>query len=92
MYYVYVLKSIGKNWIYIGFSSDLKIRFHEHNSGEVKSTKSYKPFELIYYEAYRSKKDAMVREIELKKNGQQKEFLKRRIKNSLSPEPAAHQP
>ena len=87
MYYVYVIKSKNKNWIYIGFTSNLRKRFHEHNLGKVKVTKSRKPFFLVYYETYRSKKDAITREIELKKKSQQKEFLKKRIKNSLSSHP-----
>jgi len=92
MYYIYAIKSKYKNWIYIGFSSDLKKRFHEHNLGKVKATKHYKPFFLVYYEAYQNKKDAIMREIELKKKGQQKEFLKERIKNSLGSQPSAGQP
>jgi len=83
MYYVYVIKSKIKNWIYIGFTSDLRKRFQEHNRGKVRSTKSNKPFTLVYYEAYKNKFDALKKEIEVKKRGQQKEFLKERIKNSL---------
>jgi len=51
--------------------------------GRVKSTKSYLPLKLVYYEAYLNKTDAAVREYKLKHNQQQKEFLKARIKNSL---------
>jgi len=87
MYYVYIMKSKHKNWVYIGITSDLRKRFYEHNSGKVKSTKGHKPFFLAYYEAYRNKKDAIIREIELKKKGQQKEFLMERIKNSLGSQP-----
>ncbi len=83
MHYVYVIKSKKKNWVYIGFTSDLRKRFREHNLGKVRVTKSNRPFTLIYYEAYRDESDARKREIELKKKGQQKEFLKARIKNSL---------
>ena len=95
MHYIYVIKSKRKNWIYIGFTSDLKKRFYEHNKGKARVTEAYKPFTLVYYEAYLSKKDARVREIELKKKGQQKEFLKERIKNSLKivgSQPSAGQP
>ncbi len=52
MYYVYVIKSKNKKWSYIGSSGNLKERFTAHNSGQVKSTKFYKPFDLVYYEAY----------------------------------------
>jgi putative endonuclease len=79
MYYVYLLKSKNNNFVYTGFSSDLRKRFIEHNAGKVRSTKFYKPFDLIYYEAYNSKTIARKRELELKNNSQQKEILLKRI-------------
>ena len=83
MYYVYALLSLkDSNWLYIGFSSDLRKRFQEHNLGKVKSTKFYVPLKLMYYEAYNFEKDARIREKNLKSH-QQRELLKERIKNSL---------
>jgi len=67
-YYVYVLYNESKNFIYVGYSEDLKERFKYHNNGYVKSTKFYKPLELIHYEAYRNMKDAKRREMYLKTN------------------------
>ncbi|OGI75568.1 hypothetical protein A3D36_03215 [Candidatus Nomurabacteria bacterium RIFCSPHIGHO2_02_FULL_36_29] len=84
MYYVYVLKSVNKNFLYTGSTSDLKDRFKEHNSGRVKSTKLYYPFKLIYYEAYVSKTDALVRENSLKHHGGTIAGLKKRISNSMN--------
>lgn len=67
MYYVYILQSLNKeNWLYKGSTSDLKRRFKEHNSGKNFSTAPYKPFKLIYYEAYFLKTDAEAREKYLK--------------------------
>ena len=83
MYYVYLIRSLNKNWVYIGSTDDLHKRFQEHNLGRVKSTKAYRPFRLIYYEAYKNKIDARKREIELKRHGQKKEILLRQIENSL---------
>ncbi len=65
-YYVYVLQSLIKNWIYVGFTENLKKRFKEHNHGNSPSTYKYKPFELIHYEAYKNKVDAKRRELYLK--------------------------
>ena len=65
-YYVYILQSKLKSFLYVGCTSDLKRRFHEHNNKEELSTKRYAPFELIFYEAYLSKKDAERREKYLK--------------------------
>ncbi|MBU1164417.1 GIY-YIG nuclease family protein [Patescibacteria group bacterium] len=83
MYYFYVLKSKLDNELYYGISGDLKKRVVDHNTGKVKSTKSRRPLSLVYYEAYISKTDARKRELEIKNKGQQREFLKVRIKNSL---------
>ena len=83
MYYVYVLQSkVDKNWFYVGYTTNLEGRFKEHNSGKAISTKSRKPFVLVYYEAYRNKTDARCREKNLKTH-QQRDILKDRISNSL---------
>ena len=79
MYYVYVIKSNSQDWKYMGSCLDLKKRFFEHNSGKVRSTKAYKPFSLVYYEAYSSKFLARKRELELKNNSSKKEELFKRI-------------
>jgi putative endonuclease len=79
MNYFYLIKSISKNWIYSGSTKNLKLRFSEHAKGKVRSTKAYRPFELIYYEAYNSSKLARKRELEIKNNGQQKEILFKRL-------------
>ncbi len=84
MYCVYVLKSKDKAFLYTGSTSDLKSRLKEHNSGKVLSTKSYRPLILIYYEAYSSKKDALIRENSLKHHGGTIAGLKKRISNSLN--------
>lgn len=61
-HYVYVLRSLNKDFIYVGMTRDLKRRFKEHNNKEELSTKHYAPFALIFYEAYSSKTDAKRRE------------------------------
>lgn len=65
-YYVYILKSVKKDWLYVGVTSDLRKRFKEHNAGKSMSTKAYIPLELIFYEAYRNLKDAKRRELYFK--------------------------
>jgi len=62
MYYTYVLKSLKDKKFYIGRSDDLKRRIAEHKAGKVKSTKNRLPIELIFYEAFKSKLDAIRRE------------------------------
>jgi len=70
MFFVYMLKSRIDESLYIGYTSDLKRRFKEHTDGKNVSTKHKKPFELIYYEAYKSEGDARYRESNLKKHAQ----------------------
>jgi len=65
-FYVYILRSLTHNFIYIGYTDNLKRRLTEHNTGQVISTKHYHPLELIHYEAYKNQKDAKRREEYLK--------------------------
>ena len=67
-YYVYVLHNPQKDFVYIGYSENLKSRVSYHNDGKVQSTKAYLLLELIHYEAYKSKADAKRRELYLKSN------------------------
>lgn len=83
MFYVYILKSLKDGKLYIGFTRDLRKRLKEHNSGVSRSTKSRTPFELVYYEAYKSRSDAEKREKMLKLFGRAIGGLRRRISSSL---------
>lgn len=78
-YYVYILKSLkdGKN--YTGYTKNLKLRFEQHQSGEVASTKNRRPLNLIYFEASLNQQDATHREKYLKTH-YGKMFLKNRLK------------
>lgn len=62
MYYLYILKSKVDSKLYIGYTSNLKIRFQKHKEGKVKSTKPRRPLELIFYEAFKHRFDAKRRE------------------------------
>ena len=83
MYFVYLLKSRKTGNLYIGCTSDLRKRFIEHNKNQVRSTKYQGPYELIYYEAYKSEKDAFHREKNLKLRANALTGLKRRLLESL---------
>lgn len=82
MFYVYILKSKRDQKCYIGSTNDLKRRFEEHNKGKIFSTKNRRPLVLVYYEAFRSEKDARKREQTLKNYGQGITNLYKRISNS----------
>lgn len=83
MFYLYILKSKKDNQLYIGYTSNLRIRFRQHSEGESRSTKWRRPFVLIYYEAYTDRRDALKREKNLKLRSRAYAQLKKRINNSL---------
>jgi putative endonuclease len=58
MYFVYVLKSIDKDFRYVGYTNNLDRRFNEHNLGENQSTKAYSPYVMEAYVAVDSKERA----------------------------------
>lgn len=76
MNYTYIVRCKDGS-LYTGWTNDLEQRLLAHNKGTgAKYTKSRRPVELVYYEEYESKIDAMKREYaikQLKKN--QKEAL-----------------
>ncbi|MFY9462523.1 MAG: GIY-YIG nuclease family protein [Candidatus Sungiibacteriota bacterium] len=57
MYYVYMIKRQGGT-VYFGYTTDLRRRMKEHKVPEEA---------LVYYEAYKTKEDALMRERQLKK-------------------------
>ena len=83
MFYIYVIKSKKTKELYYGFSSDLKSRIKSHNQGDNIATKDGLPWELVYYEAFKSEKDARKRELKLKQYGNSRTHIKNRIKESL---------
>ena len=83
MYYTYVLYSKKDGNFYTGFTQDLKLRFDQHNKGQVESTTDRRPFKLIYYEACLSRDDATHREKYLK-TYHGKAYIKRRLKSYLT--------
>ena len=82
MYFVYALKSIKKNYIYVGMTKDLDKRLKEHQDGKGKATRPYRPFKMIYSEAFPYRFEARKREKFLK-TGVGKEFLKKNFLHSF---------
>ena len=82
MYWVYVLEASDSGW-YIGFTSNLKRRITEHNSGKgARTTKRKDDWKVIYCEGYTNKADAMGRERFLK-SGAGRGFLKKQLSHYL---------
>jgi len=83
MYYVYVIKSKSHDSLYFGFTKDLVSRLKEHNNKKSFYTKSKTPWELVYFEAYKSELDAHDREKQLKRYAKGYASLKKRIYRSI---------
>lgn len=67
-YFIYILRS-NTNKLYIGQTNNLKNRFDQHqskNSKSAKFTKEGDVFSLVYNEKYKSRIEAMHRELQLK--------------------------
>lgn len=66
-YYTYILKC-ADNTLYCGYTNDLEMRLQTHNSGKgAKYTKSRLPVEIVYFEEFQTKSEAMKRECSIKK-------------------------
>lgn len=67
MNYTYIVKCSDKTF-YTGWTNDLEKRIEMHNSGKgAKYTKARLPVELVYYEAFDTKEEAMSREWHIKR-------------------------
>jgi putative endonuclease len=75
MYFVYVISSEARKYIYVGITNNLDRRIDEHNRGYNKTTRAYRPFKLIFTEEFTTRTAAREREKYLK-SGFGKEFLK----------------
>ncbi len=64
--YVYILRSLKDDNFYTGHTADLKDRLSRHNRGDVRSTKARRPFVMVYFEACRTRSEAMKRERKVK--------------------------
>lgn len=66
MNYTYILKCKDDS-LYTGWTNDLKKRITSHNAGKgAKYTKARRPLELVYYEEFQTREEAMKREYAIK--------------------------
>ncbi|MFH1971043.1 MAG: GIY-YIG nuclease family protein [Patescibacteria group bacterium] len=69
MYYVYILRT-SSNTLYTGQTNNLEGRLKEHKEKSNKSAKYIRYFSscnLVYFEKYKSRKESIRREIQIKK-------------------------
>lgn len=67
MNYTYILRC-ADGTLYTGWTNDLQARLKTHNSGKgAKYTKNRLPVELVYFEEFSTKEEAMSREWHIKR-------------------------
>ncbi len=62
MFYAYVIRSRISDYQYKGHCVNLENRLKEHNAGKTKSNKAYGPFDLVYFECFETRAQAVERE------------------------------
>ncbi len=85
MNYTYIVECKDKT-LYTGWTNDLQKRIKTHNDGKgAKYTKSRLPVQLVYYEVYETKQEAMRREYEIKQltRKQKKKLIEKALSNSM---------
>ena len=80
-YFFYIVRCSDDS-LYSGITTDLKRRIEEHNSDGKKGAKylrAKKPVQLVYFEKFKDRNSALVREAEVKKlpKSKKKQILKK---------------
>lgn len=68
LFFVYILASRKKGALYVGVTSDLPKRVHQHKEGWAEGhTKRYNIKQLVYFEPHSSAESAIHRETQIKR-------------------------
>jgi len=91
IYYVYIIRSLKDNKLYIGQTNNIEKRLIRHNKELVKSTKNRRPFSLVFQKEFRTRKETINYERYLKSLKEGNEFKKILNSHNLgsNPSPAA---
>lgn len=77
-YYIYILQSEKDKSFYIGYSHNPEERLVKHNNSSRGYTSSKRPWEIVYTEAFDTKREAIQREKFLKRQ-KSAEFIRKLI-------------
>ena len=78
--YVISNKKKLKLTTYVGYTNNLKKRLDLHNKGKGAKFTRGRIWKLIYYEKYKTKKEAISRECYIKKNRKLRNIIKNKFK------------
>ena len=81
MYYAYILQSQKNGRFYIGSCHDIDKRLERHNAGATPSTKSGRPWKMVYSESFETNAEALKREREIKSKKSRK-YIEYLIENT----------
>ncbi len=83
-FFVYmILSKKNEKWIsYVGYTNNIENRISLHNSSKGAKFTKGKKWQLIYFEKYKNKVDAMKNEYKLKKNYKLRTKIKRDFINN----------
>lgn len=74
MNYTYIVRCKDDS-LYCGWTNNLEKRIESHNAGTgAKYTKTRRPVELVYYETFDTKEEAMSREYAIKRLSRQQKM------------------
>lgn len=74
-YYVYIMSNKRNNVLYTGITNDLERRVYEHKQKIFKGfTGKYNLDKLVYYEAYETAEEAILREKQIKGGSRKKKL------------------
>ncbi|MBU2102634.1 MAG: GIY-YIG nuclease family protein [Candidatus Omnitrophica bacterium] len=62
MHYVYILLNEAKTRTYTGVADDVNKRLALHNTGRVKASRPYRPYNVIHIEEFETLKEARQKE------------------------------
>ena len=78
MYYTYVIKSRKDDSLYKGHCENVETRIMQHNSGSTISIANKTPFDLVYFEEFKTREDAILRE-KYFKSAAGRRFIKQKL-------------
>ncbi len=81
MFYTYIIQSDIDQTLYIGLTNNIQQRLERHNAGSEEYTSKKRPWQILFYAAFRTRLEAAQFEKYLK-SGSGREFIRKRIQLS----------
>jgi putative endonuclease len=69
IYFAYIIQSEKTYRYYTGSTDELEKRLRRHNNRETISTRNGVPWKLVHFEGFRTRTEAVAKELEIKSRG-----------------------